>query len=100
MPAELGRTLRAEDATWDEAASGDGRQQRRGQQPPDLKSLALRAIARDWRRRPLLEELPSDVDRDHLMEILALDLPFELAIELVPYEHYWKRAAEARFEVF
>ncbi|OXU20230.1 hypothetical protein TSAR_006153, partial [Trichomalopsis sarcophagae] len=99
LPAELGRTLRAEDETWDEVVytTTDGRQQRRGQQPEDLKSLALRAIARDWRNRPLFDELPTDVDRDHLLEILPLDIPFELAIKAVPYEYYWKRAAEARW---
>lgn len=103
LPAELGRTLRAEDEKWDEAGytSSDGRQQqRRERQPDDLKSLALRAIARDWKNRPLLKELPTDMDRDHLLEILPLDLPFELAVKAVPYEHYWKRAAEARFLFF
>ncbi|XP_011313832.1 T-complex-associated testis-expressed protein 1 [Fopius arisanus] len=80
------RSIRAENETWDESLVSD------------LKTLALRALLKLWPHMPVLEELPSPVDRDALLELLPADLPFEIIIQKIPYEYYWSRAAKARWE--
>ena len=84
----MDRTLRSEDEDWD----SEGRAE-------NLKSLALRVIARDWIARPVWEELTSSVDRDHLIELLPLGIPFQMAIKLIDREYYWQRASEARYVI-
>lgn len=84
MPQEQGRTLRAEDVSWDDGVI------------PDLKILALRAIVSAWKDNPVLEDLPTCVDRDVLLETLPTDLPFELTITRIEDGFYWERAAKDR----
>ncbi|KAK0167824.1 hypothetical protein PV327_001683 [Microctonus hyperodae] len=86
LPHEQGRSIRAENATWDELVV------------LDLKTLALRALIERWQNSPIVDELPTTIDRDVLLEILPTDLPFELVIEKIPYEYYWSRAAKDRWE--
>ncbi|XP_050446772.1 dynein regulatory complex subunit 5-like [Cataglyphis hispanica] len=86
LPQEQGRTLRAEDASWDDGAI------------PDLKTLALRAIVSTWKDNPILEDLPTCVDRELLLEILPTDLPFESTITKIADGFYWERAAKDRWE--
>ncbi|KAG5306413.1 DRC5 protein, partial [Pseudoatta argentina] len=86
LPQEQGRTLRAEDASWDDGLI------------PDLKILALRTIVSTWKDNPILEDLPTCVDRDVLLETLPTDLPFELTIPRIEGEFYWERAAKDRWE--
>ncbi|XP_028050983.2 dynein regulatory complex subunit 5 [Monomorium pharaonis] len=86
LPQEHGRTLRAEDASWDDAVI------------PDLKILAIRAIVSAWKDNPVLEDLPTCADRDVLLETLPTDLPFELTIPRIEDGFYWKRAAKDRWE--
>ncbi|KYM79451.1 T-complex-associated testis-expressed protein 1 [Atta colombica] len=86
LPQEQGRTLRAEDASWDDDLI------------PDLKILALRTIVSTWKDNPILEDLPTCVDRDVLLETLPTDLPFELTISRIEDEFYWERAAKDRWE--
>ncbi|XP_011862979.1 PREDICTED: T-complex-associated testis-expressed protein 1-like [Vollenhovia emeryi] len=86
LPQEQERTLRAEDASWDDGVI------------PDLKILALRAIVSTWKDNPILEDLPTCADRDVLLEILPTDLPFELTIPRIEDEFYWERAAKDRWE--
>ena len=86
LAAEQNRSLRAEDEGWDAVG-----------RPETLRDQSLRAIARNWRDIPIdFDQLPTLDDRDYLLELLPLDLPFELAIQRIPYEHYWERAAEDR----
>ncbi|KYN15025.1 T-complex-associated testis-expressed protein 1 [Trachymyrmex cornetzi] len=84
LPQEQGRTLRAEDASWDDGVI------------PDLKILALRIIVSTWKDNPVLEDLPTCADRDVLLETLPTDLPFELTIPRIEDEFYWERAAKDR----
>ncbi|KAL0111701.1 hypothetical protein PUN28_013119 [Cardiocondyla obscurior] len=86
IPRERERTLRAEDASWDDGVI------------PDLKTLALRAIVSAWRDNPILEDLPTCADRDVLLETLPTDLPFELTVSRIKDEFYWERAAKDRWE--
>ncbi|XP_033215739.1 dynein regulatory complex subunit 5-like isoform X2 [Belonocnema kinseyi] len=86
LPREQNRILRSENESWDENII------------PELKILALRVIAREWERNPILEKLPTCEDRDVLLEILPTDLPFKLIIKEIPYEYYWERAAKDRWE--
>ncbi|XP_011502625.1 PREDICTED: T-complex-associated testis-expressed protein 1 [Ceratosolen solmsi marchali] len=88
LPGELDRTLRAEDDKWDTVGI-----------PEDLKIQALRVIAANWCKNPILDELPTGVDRDYLIEILPLDIDFKFVFRKIKYEHYWQRAAEARWKV-
>ncbi|KYQ55518.1 T-complex-associated testis-expressed protein 1 [Trachymyrmex zeteki] len=81
---EQGRTLRAEDASWDDSVI------------PDLKILALRTIVSTWKDNPVLEDLPMCADRNVLLETLPTDLPFELTISRIEDEVYWERAAKDR----
>jgi len=81
---EEGRTLRSEDASWDDAAI------------PDLKTLALRVIVSIWKDYPILKALPTCVDKDVLLETLPTDLPFELIIKKIEDGIYWERAAKDR----
>ncbi|KYN01070.1 T-complex-associated testis-expressed protein 1 [Cyphomyrmex costatus] len=84
LPQEQGRTLRAEDASWDDGVI------------PDLKILALRSIVSTWKDNPVLEDLPTCADRDVLVETLPTDLPLELTIPRIEDEFYWERAAKDR----
>ncbi|XP_018352866.1 PREDICTED: LOW QUALITY PROTEIN: T-complex-associated testis-expressed protein 1-like [Trachymyrmex septentrionalis] len=86
LSQEQGRTLRAEDASWDDGVI------------PDLKILALRAIVLTWKDNPILEDLPTCADRDVLVETLPTDLPFELTIPRIGDEFYWERSAKDRWE--
>ncbi|XP_032685319.1 dynein regulatory complex subunit 5-like [Odontomachus brunneus] len=86
LPQEQRRTLRAEDASWDDDVI------------PDLKILALRSIVSTWKDNPVLEDLPTCVDRDVLVETLPTDFPFELTITRIDDDFYWQRAAEDRWE--
>jgi hypothetical protein len=86
LPLELNRTLRAENEKWDTIGV-----------PDDLKTQALRVIAANWRQNPIFLELPTHVDRDYLLEILPLDIDFKVVMEKLDFEHYWQRAAEARY---
>ncbi|GAB1866311.1 T-complex-associated testis-expressed protein 1 [Camponotus japonicus] len=86
LPQEQGRTLRAEDVSWDDGVI------------PDLKILALRAIVSVWKDNPVLEDLSTCVDRDVLLEALPTDLPFELTITRIEDGFYWERAAKDRWE--
>lgn len=84
LPREQERSIRAEDETWDELVV------------PELKTLALGALIKCWQSTPILDELPTHVDRDVLLEMLPTDLPFDLVIDRIPYEYYWCRAAKDR----
>ncbi|KAM0732060.1 Dynein regulatory complex subunit 5 [Formica fusca] len=86
LPQEQGRTLRAEDVSWDDGVI------------PDLKILALRAIVSAWKDNPVLDDLPTCVDRDVLLETLPTDLPFEMTITRIEDGFYWERAAKDRWE--
>ncbi|KMQ96319.1 T-complex-associated testis-expressed protein 1 [Lasius niger] len=86
LPHEQGRTLRAEDVSWDDGVI------------PDLKILALHVIVSAWRDNPVLEDLPTCVDRDLLLETLPTDLPFGLTITRIEDGFYWERAAKDRWE--
>ncbi|RLU19080.1 hypothetical protein DMN91_009438, partial [Ooceraea biroi] len=86
LPQEQGRTLRAEDVSWDDGVI------------PDLKILALRVIVSIWKDNPVLEDLPTCVDRDVLLETLPTDLPFELTITRIEDGFYWERAAKDRWD--
>jgi len=86
LPREEGRTLRPEDASWDDDAI------------PDLKTLALRVIISIWKDYPILKALPTCVDKDMLLEMLPTDLPFELTIRKIEDGIYWERAAKDRWE--
>jgi len=86
LPEEQGRTLRPEDASWDDDAV------------PDLKTLALRVIVSIWKDYPILKALPTCVDKDMLLEMLPTDLPFELVIRKIEDGIYWERAAKDRWE--
>lgn len=88
LPQEQGRTLRAEDASWDDDVI------------PDLKILTLRAILSTWKDNPVLQDLPTCVDRDVLVETLPTDLPFELTITRIDNDFYWQRAAKDRWDSY
>ncbi|XP_024943509.1 dynein regulatory complex subunit 5-like [Cephus cinctus] len=85
LPHEQNRSIRAEDEKWDEFVI------------PEIKVLALQVLVKGWKEYPILEGLPTCVDRYTLVEMLPTDLPFELVIVKIPYEHYWERAAKDRW---
>ncbi|KAI4476397.1 hypothetical protein M0804_013607 [Polistes exclamans] len=85
LPYEQKRNIRSEDFKWDEGIV------------PELKILALNVIVSTWKSRPILEELPSCMDKILLIETLPTNLPFELTITKIPYEYYWERAAKDRW---
>ncbi|KAG9431613.1 dynein regulatory complex subunit 5 [Apis mellifera carnica] len=86
LSTETERTIRSEDVYWDV------------DRVPSLKTLALRVIASEWKRNPILEELPTCEDRNELIEILSTDLPFELTIKKIEDDYYWERCSKARWE--
>lgn len=85
LPHERDRSIRAEDERWDELVI------------PDLKVLALRALALNWKDHPVLEKLPTCTDKDLLLEILPIDLPFQLVVTRIPDGFYWERIARDRY---
>ncbi|XP_076681763.1 dynein regulatory complex subunit 5 isoform X2 [Andrena cerasifolii] len=85
LSLERDRSIRSEDAFWDEGRL------------PSLRTLALRAIAAAWKDNPILDELSTCEDRFELIEILPTDLPFELTIKVIEDEHYWKRCSKDRW---
>nr|XP_034188153.1 dynein regulatory complex subunit 5-like [Osmia lignaria] len=86
LSSERDRSIRAEDEFWDE------------KNVTSLKVLALSVIASTWKDNPILEELPTCEDRDMLMEILPIDLPFKLVITKIEDEQYWERCSRNRWE--
>ncbi|XP_046489443.1 dynein regulatory complex subunit 5 isoform X1 [Neodiprion pinetum] len=86
LPNEQERTLRPEDENWDANIV------------PELKVLAMHVLVEHWQDNPILDELPTPVDRDLLLELLPTNLPFELTIKWIPDEVFWKRAASDRWE--
>ncbi|XP_015187416.1 PREDICTED: T-complex-associated testis-expressed protein 1-like [Polistes dominula] len=85
LPYEQRRNIRSEDFKWDKGIV------------PELKILALNVIASTWKNKPILDELPSCMDRIFLLETLPTNLPFELTISNISDEHYWERAAKDRW---
>ncbi|RZC36889.1 hypothetical protein BDFB_004457 [Asbolus verrucosus] len=63
---------------------------------PALITLCVEAINANFEKDPLLDELPCQ-DRDHLLEILDVNLPLELVIPLIDDEIYWQRRYDAKF---
>ncbi|XP_022905812.2 dynein regulatory complex subunit 5-like [Onthophagus taurus] len=57
---------------------------------PSLTTLCVEVIAKNFKERPLLQELPC-ADRLHLLELLPTDIPLELAVPIIEEEIYWKR---------
>ncbi|EFN86621.1 dynein regulatory complex subunit 5 [Harpegnathos saltator] len=86
LSQEQERTLRAEDASWDDDII------------PDLKILALRVIVSTWKDNPVLKDLSTCADKDVLVETLPTDLPFELTITRIDNDFYWERAAKDRWK--
>lgn len=84
LPHEIDRSLRPEDESWDKNIV------------PELKVLAIKVIVEQWQDNPILNDLPTDMDRDMLLELLPTDLPFELMIRWIPDNYFWKRAAKER----
>lgn len=84
LSTERDRSIRAEDEFWDDKSV------------TSLRVLALRVIASTWKDNPILEELPTCEDRDMLMEILPIDLPFKLVIKKIEDEQYWERCSRNR----
>lgn len=66
---EANRKIRPEDYDWDSDLC------------PSLVTFCVRAICDNFKDFPLLE-LPCP-DRNHLLEILPLDLPLELVVPLI-----------------
>lgn len=85
LSLERDRTIRSEDAFWDEGRL------------LSLRTLAIRAIAAAWKDNPILDELPTCENRVTLIEILPIDLPFELTIKVIEDEHYWERCCKDRW---
>lgn len=67
---ELGRQLYPEDFTWDSKLV------------PSLVTYCIRAIAKNFENKPILDELYL-ADRDNLLEFLPTDLPLELIVPLI-----------------
>lgn len=70
LVSEIDRKIRSEDFEWDD------------DQLPTLATLCVRSIAKNFKDHPLLD-LPFCADRDHLLQILPLDLPLELVVPLI-----------------
>ncbi|KAJ8665018.1 hypothetical protein QAD02_006680 [Eretmocerus hayati] len=102
LRGELSRSLRCEIESWDE------------REVPRLVELSLRIIAAGWAEASLhyndgdgeegnlvpLDGLPGPEDKQRLLELLPLDLPFEMAMKKIgDCEYYWQRAAEHRWRM-
>ncbi|KZC15071.1 T-complex-associated testis-expressed protein 1 [Dufourea novaeangliae] len=87
LSSEKERVLRSEDVLWDV------------DRVPSLRTLALHVLAVAWKdNHPIMEDLPTSEDRDKLIEILPVDLPFELTIRKIEEEHYWERCSRDKWE--
>ncbi|CAG9769592.1 unnamed protein product [Ceutorhynchus assimilis] len=75
---EQSRKLVSENFEWDK------------NQCHSLKEYCVAAIAKYFKDKPLLKELPCE-DLVYLLDILPLDLPLEFIIPLIDNEHYWER---------
>ncbi|CAH1173486.1 unnamed protein product [Phaedon cochleariae] len=64
---------------------------------PTLIHFCLKAIAKNFEKKPIFDELPCE-DKDQLLEIIPTDLPLEQAIPFIHDEYYWKRRYEAHFK--
>ncbi|XP_019768683.1 dynein regulatory complex subunit 5 [Dendroctonus ponderosae] len=76
--SEAARRILAEDFKWDK------------QRCPSLQELCLRALAKHFKKTPLLKQLPCQ-NRIFLLDILSLQLPLELTIPVIHEERYWER---------
>ncbi|KAK9711116.1 Leucine rich repeat [Popillia japonica] len=83
---ESDRKVKAEDFEWDSELC------------PLLSTLCIQAIAKNFSKKPLLDELPCH-DRLYLLEILSTDLDLEIVVPLIENEIYWKRRYKDKFGV-
>lgn len=67
---ESDRKVKAEDFEWDSELC------------PLLSTLCIQAIAKNFSKKPLLDELPCH-DRLYLLEILSTDLDLEIVVPLI-----------------
>lgn len=67
---EVNRKVKADDFEWDTEIC------------PLLSTLCIQAIAKDFKNKQLLEELPCQ-DKLHLLEILPTDLELEIVVPLI-----------------
>ncbi|KAG5884487.1 hypothetical protein JTB14_001282 [Gonioctena quinquepunctata] len=83
---EIERKLFSEDFQWNK------------DHLPSLVDLCVQCIAKHFEQFPLYEELPCE-DKDHLLELISVDLPLELVVPMIEDEYYWKRRYETHFRL-
>ncbi|KAL3288185.1 hypothetical protein HHI36_002635 [Cryptolaemus montrouzieri] len=84
LESEQNRNIHAENLGWNVS------------HPPTLTDCCVVSLSRHFEKLRLLNEVPCE-NRTYLLEILPTDIPLEITIPLIDYEHYWERRYEAEF---
>ncbi|KAK9892098.1 hypothetical protein WA026_018301 [Henosepilachna vigintioctopunctata] len=77
LDSEQNRNIHAENLDWNVG------------HPPSLRDCCVLVLSRNFEKLKLLNEVPCD-NRTYLLEILPTDLPLEVTVPLIDYEHYWE----------
>ncbi|XP_045466622.1 dynein regulatory complex subunit 5-like [Harmonia axyridis] len=86
LDSEQNRKIHAENLDWNVG------------HPPSLADCCVVSLSRNFEKLKLLNEVPCE-NRTYLLEILPTDLPLEICIPLIDYEHYWKRRHNDEFGI-
>lgn len=81
----IGRRIIAEDPKWTLSTV------------PMLSELMLKEIVKNFKKYPILNELPNEKQKKLVLEALPVTLPLKVTANLIDDENYWKRVSRSRW---
>lgn len=81
----IGRRIIAEDPKWTLSTV------------PMLAELQLKDIVKNFKKQPILNELPTEKQKKSVLESLPVTLPLKVTANLIDDENYWKRVSRSRW---
>lgn len=81
----MGRRIIAEDPKWTLSTV------------PLLSDIMLKEVVKNFKKYPILDELPNDKQKKLVLEALPVTLPLKVTANLINDENYWKRVSRSRW---
>jgi len=81
----MGRRIIAEDPKWTLSTV------------PLLSEIMLKEIVKNFKKYPILDELPNEKQKKLVLEALPVTLPLKVTANLISDENYWKRVCRSRW---
>jgi len=64
---------------------------------PLLSEICQKTIVKNFKKYPILDELPDDKQKKIVLDALPVNLPLSVTTNLIEDENYWKRVVKARW---